>query len=300
MEKIDIVFIVLHYLTETDTLDCIESIYKNIDTSSFRIVVVDNASPNDSYQKLKNKIECMNEVFLIKTEKNLGFANGNNFGIIYARKKWGIKYIAVINNDVQLMRGPFYEIIDEKYKKTEFAVLGPMVLTRDGYCNTSPISLDIPSQKQVEREIRHFRRRRFINKYNLSKLYLFFLSIRDLLKKKQQDIKPLFEDQKGVCLNGCFLIFSERFFDKFDGLDSRTFMYFEEPILLLHLKCNQLLSMYTPDIRIYHKECVSTNYDKQKIKDKVEFNCKNRYDSRKVYLEVLRKYGLYRDNKSKR
>lgn len=295
MENIEIVFVILHYLTTTDTLDCIQSIYKNIDTEEFRIVVVDNASPNDSYNQLKRATENMKEVFLIKTEKNLGFAKGNNAGIDFARKQWRAKYIAAINNDVQLMRGPFYTVIDEKYKETNFAVLGPMVLTKDGYCNTSPISLDIPSQALVEREMRHFKRRRFINKYNLTGLYFFLLSIRDLIKKKQLDIKILFKDQKNVCLNGCFLIFSERYFNCFNGLDSRTFMYFEEPILLLHLRCNQLLSVYTPDIRIYHKECVSTNYEKRNIKEKVEFNCRHRYDSRKVYLDILKEYGLYRE-----
>ena len=44
--KYKIGFVVLHYNAIKETIDCVESIKKRIDTNKYYIVVVDNASPN--------------------------------------------------------------------------------------------------------------------------------------------------------------------------------------------------------------------------------------------------------------
>ncbi len=68
--------IVLNYKTWEDTLECLESLYK-LDYQNFQIVVVDNASPNDSMSKIidwaEGKIAV--EVLDDNTLKNLSFPN---------------------------------------------------------------------------------------------------------------------------------------------------------------------------------------------------------------------------------
>ena len=49
---IDIVFVVLHYLTIDDTIECVNSIKEKCKKGNFRIVIVDNASPNNSKNEL--------------------------------------------------------------------------------------------------------------------------------------------------------------------------------------------------------------------------------------------------------
>ena len=48
-------YVVLHYMTTQDTVECIEAILHNIKSNDLyetRIVVVDNGSPNNSYDEL--------------------------------------------------------------------------------------------------------------------------------------------------------------------------------------------------------------------------------------------------------
>ena len=54
---IDIVFVVLHYLTIDDTIECVNSIKEKCKKGNFRIVIVDNASPNNSKNELKEVYE---------------------------------------------------------------------------------------------------------------------------------------------------------------------------------------------------------------------------------------------------
>ena len=50
-------FVILHYLTEKDTIECVESIKDNISYPDFSIIIIDNGSPNCSGGILENKVE---------------------------------------------------------------------------------------------------------------------------------------------------------------------------------------------------------------------------------------------------
>jgi GT2 family glycosyltransferase len=62
---------------------------------NFEILVVDNASPNNSPDIIK---EMYPEIQLIISEKNLGFAGGNNIALKQARGD----YILLLNNDTEV------------------------------------------------------------------------------------------------------------------------------------------------------------------------------------------------------
>jgi len=70
---------------------CLDSLagqtYKN-----FEIILVDNASADESVEFVKNNYA---EVAVVRSEKNLGFAGGNNLGLQKAKGK----YILLLNND---------------------------------------------------------------------------------------------------------------------------------------------------------------------------------------------------------
>ena len=77
----NICFIILNYLAFNNTIECIESIKKQSSVEyDIRIIVVDNASPNDSYMILKNKYDNDSMVYIYQTNHNIGFACGNNYG----------------------------------------------------------------------------------------------------------------------------------------------------------------------------------------------------------------------------
>ena len=110
----DIVFVILHYKTDRDTIECVESIRSKIDTAGYRIVIVDNASANGSYEALQKEYSGADDIALISNSENLGFARGLNVGIDYARKHFDPDFIALINNDTQLISKNITETINQK------------------------------------------------------------------------------------------------------------------------------------------------------------------------------------------
>ncbi|UXD44446.1 glycosyltransferase [Enterococcus faecium] len=77
-------FEVLHYETINETIQCVESILSNVINPV--IVVVDNASSNNSGNELIEKFKSYDNVFVLINEKNLGFAKGNNIGYKFCEK----------------------------------------------------------------------------------------------------------------------------------------------------------------------------------------------------------------------
>ena len=54
----NIAFVILHYITYDDTIECVKSILNNRNLSkNSRIVVVDNGSPNESYRILEQEFQ---------------------------------------------------------------------------------------------------------------------------------------------------------------------------------------------------------------------------------------------------
>ena len=97
MEGKKVSVILVNYCHPEVTLECIQSIKRN--SCLTNIIVVDNASPDDSYEYLKNNIP--HDAVLIKANENLGFAAGNNIGIKYALE-YGADYIMLLNNDTEI------------------------------------------------------------------------------------------------------------------------------------------------------------------------------------------------------
>ncbi len=65
---------------------------------NFELVVIDNASTDGSVQYLE---ENSSQITLLRKERNLQYAAGNNVGVRYAIKR-GAKYVALLNNDVKV------------------------------------------------------------------------------------------------------------------------------------------------------------------------------------------------------
>ncbi len=76
--------------------------------SNTEIFVVDNASPIDDSDSLKDQFPYIN---LIKSDKNLGFAGGNNLALPHCKGK----YVLFINNDTEVEKGflePLVEVLE--------------------------------------------------------------------------------------------------------------------------------------------------------------------------------------------
>lgn len=288
-----IVFIILNYNTFQETKDCVLSIESKIDTQNYKIVIVDNLSTDDSADKIEKFIEQKNNMILIRNTENLGFAKGNNVGIEYAKRNYKPQFIVVLNSDTELIQNDLVEKLDNEYRNSEFALLGPLILTADGRCDNSPHYP--PTVEHIQKELRTFMREEKIIKRGLYRPYCGIRFLRNLVRYKilKKDM-PLhrnmefYQYQRQVVLQGCFLVFSEKAFEYIKGFDERTFLYYEEPILYLSLMKHELITVFDPEIVIYHKEGRSTSSVAKKNKDKLLFINKCFQESAKVVLDVLK------------
>lgn len=274
----DIVFVVLHYMTLEYTKKCIESIQNKIDTKKYKIIIVDNASPDKSGSVLANMYESSEYVETILLEKNCGFAQGNNVGIKWACERYQPEFVVVTNNDTELISVNLYSRLCEDYKEKQFSLLGPMICTKDGRCDINPIAERKNSKQWFEGFLRHNIRLKRLVVVNMDMVFLRILKICNAIRekrKKQQIEKKTYNITKINCeLHGCCLIFSKKFFEKLSGFDSRTFMYCEETILYYACLKNNLITMYDPCIAFYHEEEAATTKSATSKKNKR----KNRYN----------------------
>ncbi|SFM05353.1 glycosyltransferase family 2 protein [Pelosinus propionicus] len=117
----EMVYIILvNYNSWQDTVECIESL-KQMTYRSFKIIVVDNASSDNSAFELKK----LKDVILINSMENLGFAGGNNIGIDIAIKN-GATYIWLLNNDTVAHPESLKELV-ESASQYKLALLGGKV-----------------------------------------------------------------------------------------------------------------------------------------------------------------------------
>jgi GT2 family glycosyltransferase len=103
---------------------CLESLAKAPPRRSMEVLVVDNASTDDSVQMIEAKFPW---VKLIKSSENLGFAKGNNVAI---RQCQG-HYIALVNPDVIVFPGCLDALANFLDQNPKVGNVGPRVLNPD-------------------------------------------------------------------------------------------------------------------------------------------------------------------------
>ena len=86
--------IILNWNGKDDTCESVRSVQK-IEYSNYDVIVVDNGSQDDSVETFRKQFP---EITIIENNANLGYAEGNNRGIVYAMSK-GCDYIFILNND---------------------------------------------------------------------------------------------------------------------------------------------------------------------------------------------------------
>jgi GT2 family glycosyltransferase len=84
------------------------------------IFVVDNASPNDHPEIIKEQFP---DIHFIQTKVNLGFAGGNNVAIPYCKGK----YVLFINNDTEVDIGFLEPLVEVLEKNPQVAMVSPKI-----------------------------------------------------------------------------------------------------------------------------------------------------------------------------
>lgn len=297
-EQIDLGIVILHYLNVDDTYETVQSFKDRLDTDSYRLVIVDNASPDGSGKLLMEKYQEDEKIVVILNEKNLGFSAGNNIGIEFMHQNYSFEFLVLSNNDIYLYEEHFQKKIKREYNVSGFAVMGPLIMTAESKCDANPISEKPYSKEDSLAEIALYKKWIKLGEKGLYPLYAkydyymrkLFSGYRNrhagVIQKDRS--KGLFlKKRDNIVLHGCFMIFSQIYFERFRGLDERTFMYSEENILYQHLKAMGMKMLYFPEIAIYHKEGASVNKAfKGDVKAKM-FRYKVKMEAHQRYVQLL-------------
>ncbi|MDT8716130.1 glycosyltransferase family 2 protein [Clostridium sp. 19966] len=296
------VFVILHYMTYTDTSEAIDSIFNSLEDDNYEIVVVDNNSLNDSFLLLKDKYSNNKKVYFIRNDQNLGFAKGNNRGYEYAKKQLKANFIILINNDIFLKQKDFLKVIEKTYNIEKPHIMGPDIVSAIDKGHQNPQRIKEASDQEIKKNILINRLLCILIETKTEKL---LRGIYQKLKKAlsvetqrhlQNSKKQWEEALLNVQLHGACLIFTPLYVKNYKGMYSGTFMYMEEDILHYIAVQENMKILYTPKIRIYHKEDASTNAVFNKENKKRLFYYKNVNKSSRILLRLKKNPQLYKDD----
>ena len=174
-----------------------------------RIVVVDNMSTDGSYEVLK-KLE--NErIEVVRTDKNGGYAYGNNCGCRIAIENYGADILFISNPDVRFTDDTIKTMQRVLSDDTTIGAVAPIV--NQGYNIWS-----LPGLVGVIESV-------FMIWFNIDKK-----NIKDHLIASANKVETV------GAVEGSFWATTRQAYEAAGGLDERTFLYYEENIYAARLK----------------------------------------------------------------
>lgn len=250
--------IILNYKTWQDTLKEIEVCHNVLGVEYGDIIVVDNASPNNSKKELESAAESKGFVFLYSSE-NRGYAAGNNIGLKYAYKK-GYTYGLIINNDIEIDDPNLLTGLKEVFKKDEkIAAVSPDIYSPSGYMFN-----------------------RTAKKPTFFDMTLGMIAY----KRSGRNIEKLDGYAYIYRPFGSCVIVDLSKMAKIDYMDEGTFLYYEEPILAERLLQKGFKCACAYTLKVIHNHSTTV---KQSIQKREIIAIKNK--SFRYCLEKYRNFG---------
>ena len=138
----EISFVTVNYNGIVHTRDLLLSMRRSLSGLNYEGIIVDNGSSCDEASALKNEFP---EFVFIRSDKNLGFAGGNNLGILRSTGR----YIMLINNDTLIPDNSVMELIRFMDKNPRIGAASPKIhflnppgtIQYAGYSDLTPVTL---------------------------------------------------------------------------------------------------------------------------------------------------------------
>ncbi|MBP9818194.1 glycosyltransferase family 2 protein [Candidatus Shapirobacteria bacterium] len=226
MAKPIVSIIILSYNTADITINCLESIYqdKGLKETPFEVIIIDNASTDNSVEKIKkfqNSLKNDN-LTLIVNKLNLGFTGGNN----QAFKLSEGNYILFLNSDTIILHSAISQTLDWLCSHPEAGICTAQLLNPDktiqmsggffpNLFNTLTWSLGLDDLPFVNRLIPPIHP----HTPNFYTHDTFFL-----------------HDHRQDWVTGAFMMVRRELIEKTNGFDENYFMYGEELELTYRIK----------------------------------------------------------------
>ncbi len=214
--------LILHWKGKKDTLSCLASLEK-VDYSPFETVVIDNGSFDSLEEEIHKKFPS---VFFLQNGKNLGYAEGNNRGILYALSQ-GAQAVLLLNNDTIVSPDFLTELVETK-----------KAFPRGGIFGSKSLSLSLPDT------IDH------IGGFWKEEIAEFVCHDKG---KPNYKSPPFLVDY----VSGCALLIEKQVIEKIGLLDARFFLLWEEADFCTRAKKEGFEIVAAPSSLIWHKVSAS-------------------------------------------
>ena len=242
--------VILNYCNSGYTVACVESILQFSSTAP-RIVVVDNASPDDSMQSLGAYLQEHPGVFtLVRAERNGGYAQGNNVGLEVLEGDPEVSQVMILNNDVLFTSDIIPTLSEFLQAHPEAGIVSPLLRCRDG------VSVDNTCARR-DCSIREIVWTYLLYFTNICGILSRFADRRKILPGHPELLErpcvPI-ELPSGSCM-----LIDKALFRKIGWFDPGTFLYYEENILYRKLLSEGKISYMLPSVDCIHLGGVTTN-----------------------------------------
>ncbi|NLP47094.1 MAG: glycosyltransferase family 2 protein [Epulopiscium sp.] len=245
--------ILVNYNGAEDTIECIKSL-KKIKYNNYEVIIIDNKSSDDDYLKLKRYIDsCSNDIVLIRSKENLGFAGGNNIGIEYAINKLNCDYVLLLNNDTLVDEYFLDALVDKSERDSNIGVAGAKIY----YYPESNIIWYAGGEINWKK----------------------FTSIH--YGEKKEDLGNYNNDIEVDFITGCVMLIKKEVLGKVGYLPEEFFMYYEDFDFCIKVKDAGFKLIYVSESKVYHKISSSTGGEESAFS--LEYGSKNRKKLIKKY-----------------
>lgn len=230
--NVDISIVIVNYNVKDFLLQCINSIYKSETSLSYEIIVIDNASTDNSkeiFEKMSLNSENLNYHY---SEQNLGFGKANNLGFDKANGK----YTLILNPDTLVEQDTLEIMFQYMESNPDIGTAGCKVLNIDGTFQ-SACRRGFPTPWAS-----------FCKLFGLQKLFpQFKLFARYNLNYLDED-----ETNDVDALIGAFMFARTDVLKQVNGFDETFFMYGEDLDLCYRIKEAGFRVSYYPKTTIVH------------------------------------------------
>lgn len=206
--------LILNYNSYLDTIQYV-SVLRSQRKVNLSILIVDNCSPNDSFEKLNREFDGSTDVTVIQSERNGGYAYGNNFGLRFIQN-FPVDYVVISNNDIAIDNQELlFGLISSYATLADPAFVSGVAFTKG-----------VPSKYPAWR-MPTFRDD-----------ILGSLRCLEMFSRNAIAYAPSSTEGSSVvdCLPGCFFMGSKDVFFRIGLMDENTFLYMEEVILAYKVK----------------------------------------------------------------
>lgn len=225
----DVSIIIVNYNTCNLTLQCLSSVFKQTKNVNFEVILVDNASSDNSVISIKEKFPS---VKIIESPENLGFGKANNLGAKYSLGK----YFFLLNSDTILLNNIIYELYSFMESNISIDACGVSLVSTN---NALLISHGkFPSLFQEFSDL------------GFKKYYPIYYQQKLSLGQTSQEGNPYHVDY----ISGADIFIKKDVFNSLNGFDKDYFMYYEETDLFYRMSKKGMKACLLPQYSLVHLE----------------------------------------------